>query len=277
MTVLGGVRSTLHTNSSCPLSLPASSTAMIYSRCCPSRTPGTVNRMRCGSRSSATAPSVWPTPPPPRCVGSALIQSCWGNRRYSSWKGNLQRASEASTSKRAAVLCVSRSGMCDMCSVGACVSTVQCSAAGFLSFLPLPSMARTRNVWLPSASGCLKRSGLLAWIQRLSSSLISKEQPPRSAPNFMMGFCSGETLAGPDRMVVLGASGRLDRVCVAARSSLSASMMLALSSESSLPLPRECLRSRLGVGSADSSAVPHPAPSALSSSGMSRDGGSIIL
>mmetsp|Transcript_6541 Transcript_6541/g.15721 ORF Transcript_6541/g.15721 Transcript_6541/m.15721 type:complete len:326 (-) Transcript_6541:244-1221(-) len=209
--VFGGVRSTLHSCSTLSPSFPASSVTPIVSLWYPSRSPLTVMRMRRLLTKRAVIASVCPAPPPPLAWDSAPSHSSSGPRRYCRRNGNLHRSSDATASNRALPSRVILGGFRCISTRGLSVSTHHWSSAGLGSRTLFASTALARNTWWPSGRGCLNRSGLWAGIHRLLSSWISKLQPPRSAVNFMIGLFSGECFAGPSRIVVRGATGRLER------------------------------------------------------------------
>ena len=88
---------------------------------------------------------------------------------------------------------------------GAVVSTVQVELPGLPSVFPAGSVARTSNVWLPSASGGDRVCGLEHVAHELPSIRHSKVEPPSVEPNEKLGVVSVEGSLGCAVIDVFGA------------------------------------------------------------------------
>ena len=86
---------------------------------------------------------------------------------------------------------------------GAWVSTVKPALAGLGSVLPLPSFARTSNVWEPSASAVVV-NGEEQLEKAAASTRHSKVDPPSLEVNEKVGVESFVGLLGAEVIVVCG-------------------------------------------------------------------------
>src|SRR5918992_1388730 len=92
-----------------------------------------------------------------------------------------------------------------MDTVGATAFTFQACWAGVVSVFPATSVARTSNVWGPSASGPAG-SGLAHAVQAPPSTRHSKVEPGSFAENAKLGVSFTEGSAGAASSVVCGAA-----------------------------------------------------------------------
>ena len=118
---------------------------------------------------------------------------------------NVEPASSAENSKVGLALLDGSAGTTVKELSGATVSTVQVWAAGLASTLPAPSVARTENVWLPSARRPIV-SGLEHTAQAPASTLHSNVAPGSLAENSKEGASSLDGSAGASSRVVFGAA-----------------------------------------------------------------------
>jgi hypothetical protein len=116
-------------------------------------------------------------------------------RPPSSWHSNVEPVSLETNEKLAAVADVGLLGEAVIVVLGADASTVQVNVAGLVSVFPAASLARTLNVWEPSAT--------LVYVV----ALVQVEKPPPSSSHSKVEPASLDTNEKVGELSLLGSLG----------------------------------------------------------------------
>src|SRR3954469_24910904 len=153
---------------------------------------------------------------------------------------NVEPASEEWNAKVGVVSLDGLAGLVSIVVCGAVRSTVQVCVAGAASMLPAASVARTSNVWLPSASGAVV-CGLVQALQPPASTRHSNVEPSSEEWNANAGVALPDGLAGVESSVVSGAVRSIVQVEVAGVASVLPAVSVARTSNVWLPSPSEAV------------------------------------